>query len=475
MSADTGPEVIWFRRDLRMTDNPALAAAAAAPGGVVAVFCFEPGLATGRHGSPNRNAYLLASLRELDESLKAAGSRLHFRHGGPAREVPKLAAEIGAAKVHVNRDHTVHSRRRDQAVEAALGDDGRELVGHSGLTCAEPAQIVTGDGGPFRVFTPFYKAWLNAPRRDEAPKPRKLKTPEGASKLAAGRPPSESDMGVDAAAKRIADAAGPGERRGRERMREAVESCSDYKRMRDLPGPDRTTRLSPPLHFGTVSARELETLVAAKRSEGAKALRRQVCWRDFYLNVIRNFPGNRTEEYDERFRGMRWNDDPDSLEAWKEGRTGVPWIDAGMRQLLAEGWMHNRVRMAVASYLTKNLMIDWREGESHFMHHLLDGDESQNNGNWQWSASVGVDPQPYFRVFNPVRQQNRFDPDGEYVRRWVPEVRELPDEHLATPWDAPEDVQEEAGCVVGDDYPEPLVDLRESREEAIARFGDQRD
>ena len=190
--------------------------------------------------------------------------------------------------------------------------------------------------------------------------------------------------------------------------------------------------------------------------------------------MIRNFPGNRTEEYDERFRGMRWNDDPDSLAAWKEGRTGVPWIDAGMRQLLAEGWMHNRVRMAVASYLTKNLLIDWREGEAHFMHHLLDGDESQNNGNWQWSASTGVDPQPYFRIFNPIRQQKRFDPDGEYVRRWVPEVRELPDEHLATPWEAPEEVQKEAKCVVGDDYPEPLVDLFESRDEALARYGDQR-
>jgi deoxyribodipyrimidine photo-lyase len=472
--AATGTAVVWFRRDLRMTDNPALAAAAGAGGGAVAVFCFEPALARGRHGSPNRNAYLLASLRELDESLRAAGSRLHYRHGDPSREIPKLAAEIGAAQVHVNRDHTVHARRRDREVEAALAGDGRELVGHSGLTCAEPAGIVTGEGGPFRVFTPFHRAWLGSPRRDRAPKPRQLTPPEGASKLEAGRPASESDMNVDAAAKRIAEAAGPGERRGRERMRRAVDACSDYAEMRDLPGPDRTTRLSPPLHFGTISARELETLIAVKRSKGAKALRRQLCWRDFYLSVIRSFPGNRTEEYDERFRGMRWNEDPDSLAAWKQGRTGVPWIDAGMRQLLAEGWMHNRVRMAVASYLTKNLMIDWREGESHFMHHLLDGDESQNNGNWQWSASVGVDPQPYFRVFNPVRQQQRFDPGGEYVRRWVPELRDLPDEHLPTPWEAPEDVQEAAGCVIGDDYPEPLVDLRDSREEAISRFGDQR-
>ncbi len=174
-------------------------------------------------------------------------------------------------------------------------------------------------------------------------------------------------------------------------------------------------------------------------------------------------------------RGLRWRSSDEDLAAWKQGRTGVPWIDAGMRQLLEEGWMHNRVRMAVASYLTKNLLIDWREGESHFMEHLLDGDESQNNGNWQWAASVGADPQPYFRVFNPVRQQQRFDPDGVYVRRWVPELDAFPDKHLAAPWEAPEEVQREAGCVIGDDYPEPLVDLKESRAEAIARFGAARE
>jgi deoxyribodipyrimidine photo-lyase len=258
-------------------------------------------------------------------------------------------------------------------------------------------------------------------------------------------------------------------------MRRAVEEAADYARVRDLPGLDRTTRLSPALHFGTVSPRELEALLQERRSQGAAALRRQLAWRDFWLNVIRSFPANRTLEHDERFCGMKWNDDRDSLRAWKEGQTGVPWIDAGMRQLRAEGWMHNRVRMAVASYLTKNLLIDWREGEAHFMHHLLDGDESQNNGNWQWAASTGADPQPYFRVFNPVRQQGRFDPEGVYVRRWVPELSRLPDEHLAAPWEAPSEVQEEAGCVVGRDYPEPLVDLGKSRAEAIARFGAQRD
>ncbi len=461
--------IIWFRRDLRMTDNPALAAAAADE--IVPVFCFEDALHSGRHRSANRNAYLRASLRELDRGLRDAGSKLHYRSGDPAVQLRRLAAECGAGAVHVNRDHTVHARTRDRRVQRALAEDDVTLVGHAGVSCAEIASIVTGEGGPFRVFTPFSRAWLKAGRREPARRPRSLSSPSG---VAVGRLLSEERLGIDAAAKRIADAAGTGERAGRRLMHAAARSAAEYEDVRDLPGLDRTTRLSPPLHFGTVSARELETLLAKQRSDGSKALRRQLAWRDFWLSVIRNFPANRTTEHDERFRGMRWNDDPDSLRAWKRGETGVPYVDAGMRQLLAEGWMHNRVRMAVASYLTKNLLIDWRAGEAHFMAHLLDGDESQNNGNWQWSASVGADPQPYFRVFNPVRQQQRFDPDGVYVRRWVPELRGLPDEHLAEPWQAPEDIQHAAGCVIGDHYPEPLVDLKDSRAEAIARFGDQR-
>jgi len=458
--------IVWFRRDLRLADNPALAAAAEA-GAVLPLFCFEEALTGGRHCSPNRNAYLLASLRELDEGLRAAGVPLHFRHGDPAAELPRLAAECGAGTVHVNRDHTAHARNRDRRVAEALAGDGIELVGHAGITCAEPARILTGAGRPFRVFTPFSRAWLQAPRRDPAPRPRRLMAPSGAE---IGRPASERELGVDAGAKRIATAAGPGEANGRRLMRRAIAEVADYAAIRDLPGLDRTTRLSPPLHFGTVSALELERELARGRSDGARALRRQLAWRDFWLSVIRSSPSNRTEEYDKRFRGMRWRDDPESLAAWKRGETGVPWIDAGMRQLLAEGWMHNRVRMATASYLTKNLLIDWREGEAHFMYHLLDGDESQNNGNWQWAASVGADPQPWFRVFNPIRQQERFDPDGVYVRRWIPEIGKLPNEYLAAPWEAPEEARESAGFVIGSDYPGPLIDLRESRAEAIVRF-----
>jgi deoxyribodipyrimidine photo-lyase len=467
--AGDGTAVVWFRRDLRLEDNPALRAAAESER-VAAVFCFERGLWAGRHASPNRNAYLLACLRELDAALADAGGRLHYRRGDPAVEIPRFADECGAGAVHVNRDHTAHARERDRRVQEALAEAGRELIGHGGLTCAEIASLETSSGGPYRVFTPFFRSWSRAGRRDPAGRPRRLEAP---SALAAGRPPSEAEMGVDGRAKRIAAAMGPGEAAGRERMRAAVEASAGYHRVRDDAGADATTRLSPALHFGTVSPLELERLLLAEKTKGAGELRRQLAWRDFWLNVIRNFPANRDSSYDDRFAAMRWRRSRADLEAWKQGETGVPWIDAGMRQLLEEGWMHNRVRMAVASFLTKNLLIDWREGEAHFMAHLLDGDESQNNGNWQWAASTGADPQPYFRVFNPVAQQRKFDADGTYVRRWVPELAALPDRHLGAPWEAPGEVLAEAGIELGADYPEPLVDLGDSRAEAISRFRDQ--
>ena len=226
-----------------------------------------------------------------------------------------------------------------------------------------------------------------------------------------------------------ADRRGSRPRRGRgpqadaRRGSRAVTTTSACATCRARTQPPTSPRA---LHFGTISPREVETLLLERSTKGAAAVRRQLAWRDFWLSVIRAFPDNRTTEHDERFRGMEWRDDPESLQAWKQGETGVPWIDAGMRQLRDQGWMHNRVRMAVASYLTKNLLIDWREGEAHFMENLIDGDESQNNGNWQWAASTGADPQPYFRIFNPVLQQEKFDADGAYVRRWVPELSRLP-------------------------------------------------
>jgi deoxyribodipyrimidine photo-lyase len=232
-----------------------------------------------------------------------------------------------------------------------------------------------------------------------------------------------------------------------------------------------TSMLSPHLHFGTVSARELEAGALQGDSEGRRAFRRQVAWRDFYAHVLLHHPANAREEFQERFRALEWEHDPARLAAWEQGRTGFPLVDAAMRQLAAMGWMHNRARLVVGSFLTKDLQIDWRAGERHFMRHLVDGDEAQNNGNWQWIASVGVDPQPYFRrMYNPARHQERFDPDGAYVRRWVPELRDVPLARLPEPWTMTPEEQAAAGCVIGRDYPAPIVDRRVERGRAAERY-----
>jgi deoxyribodipyrimidine photo-lyase len=434
---------------------------------VAVVFCFERRLLAGRHSSPNRNAYLLACLRELDHRLKERGGRLLYRSGDPAREIPRLVQQLGAPVVYANEDHTPNARRRDAAVANALRDAASELVLCGGIACVDLASIETTGGGAYRVFTPFHRAWTDAPRRPVEPAPRRIRD---AKRVPKGRPPSLRELEIGVRERRIAAQMNPGELAARRRLAASVRRASAYRREHDLMAADGTSRLSPALHFGTISALEMESRLRARRSPGASAMRRQLAWRDFFLALIRAYPENRGLEHQGRFRGFQWRSDPLELESWKQGRTGVPLVDAGMRQLLATGWMHNRARMVAGSFLTKQLLCDWRDGEAHFMRLLLDGDESQNNGNWQWVASVGADAAPYFRVLSPVRQQQRFDPEGIYVRRWVPELRRLPERWLAEPWKAPKGVQRSAGCVIGDDYPEPVVDLKRGRDHALARF-----
>jgi deoxyribodipyrimidine photo-lyase len=276
------------------------------------------------------------------------------------------------------------------------------------------------------------------------------------------------DLGLE---RECEDPAPGGEGAGRERLRRFLAGAvGDYEEGRDVLAGDAVSRLSPYLHFGCVSPREIEHRLPD--GTGAAAYRRQLCWRDFYAHVIGHYPANARSEFQERYRGsIRWSRAEKRFEAWCEGRTGYPAVDAGMRQLRREGWMHNRARLLVGSFLTKDLGIDWRWGERWFMRLLLDGDEASNNGNWQWIASVGVDPQPAFRrIFNPARQQQRFDPAGEYVRRYVPELADVPDDYLAEPWTMPDEVQERAHCRIGRDYPLPIVDHAAARREALDRY-----
>ena len=359
------------------------------------------------------------------------------------------------------------ARRRDTAVKQALAEADVEFVAHPGLFAIDALEpLRTGSGRPYTVFTPFYKKWLDQPRREVTGAPRTL--PATGRAVAAGGLPTLAALGLE---QEVSDPATGGEQAGRDALHRFLRGpVDDYADGHDTLTGESISRLSPYLHFGCLSPREIEHELG--RSEGAQAFRRQVCWRDFYAHVLGHFPRNAHSEFQDRYRGtIKWSYAEKRFEAWCEGRTGYPVVDAGMRQLRREGWMHNRARLVVGSFLTKDLGIDWRWGERFFMRLLLDGDEASNNGNWQWIASVGVDPAPAFqRIFNPARQLEKFDADGAYVRDYVPELRDVPGKYLAEPWTMPDDVQEQAGCRIGTDYPQPIVDHRQAREDALARY-----
>jgi deoxyribodipyrimidine photo-lyase len=459
--------VVWITRDLRVRDHPALRAALDRHERVVPAFCFDERLLGGRHASGPRTQFLLDCLRELDAALRERGGGLVIRRGRPERELPALTAQLGAEEVHVSADAGPFARRRAAAVERALRACGVDVLAHPGVAAVDDlGELLTGGGRPYTVFSPFHRRWLAAPRRPVLGAPRELPAlPPG---LAKGRLPSLRSLGLE---QEVAEPPRGGEPAARERLgRFLASGIAGYADGHDALGGDGTSRLSPYIHFGCVSVREIEERLPA--GAGPDAFRRQLCWRDFHHHVLLHHPRNARSELQERYRGkISWSGSETRFRAWCEGRTGFPLVDAGMRQLLRQGWMHNRARLVAGSFLTKSLGIDWRRGERHFMRMLVDGDEANNNGNWQWVASVGTDPQPVFRrIYNPARQMERHDPDGRYVRRHVPELRRVPDEHLAEPWRMPVELQREVGCILGEDYPEPIVDHAQARRDALARY-----
>ena len=453
--------IVWFRRDLRVHDHPALTAAHRETERVVPLFVLDPRLlVAGRFPSRNRAWFMLASLRELRGALRDRGGELFVRAGRPENVLPRIARDVGAETVHFASDVSPFAMARDRRVTAAL-DGIAEVRRHPGNFVADVGKPATKQGKPFVVFSPFWRAWEQLPRRDVHGAPRTLHVPSG---LAAGDIPTGPEP-------EAAEPFPPGEAAARAALsRWLADGVERYADRHDrLAGG--TSRLSPYLHFGCVSAREVEARARDKGGRGTGAFVRQLAWRDFYAHVLLHHPGNAEHAYKQAFDALEWASDDDALEAWKAGRTGYPVVDAGMRQLLREGWMHNRARLIVASFLTKDLHLDWRLGEAHFMRHLLCGDEAQNNGNWQWITSIGVDPAPYFRrLYNPSAQQERHDPDGAYVRRWCPELAGVPVARLAEPWTMSDAEQEAAGCVIGRDYPAPIVDHKRERERAIERY-----
>ncbi len=447
--------VLWFRRDLRLADHPALleshlaAGAHGAGGRVLPLFVLDPKLLAG--AGPVRTACLADALGALST---ATGGALVLRTGDPARVVPAVAAEVGASSVHVSAETTPYGRRRDARVRDALGEVA--LVATGTPYAVGPGTLTTGAGSPYQVFTPFSRAWRGHGWPPPAPPPAAYRWLRDLG----GEPLPHADPAPAARLPACTEVA------AHERWRGFLDDGLErYDAGRDRPDLDGTSAMSMHLKYGTIHPRTLLADVAAHDSAGGPDARRfvtELCWREFYADVLWHRPDSAWGDLRPSPVGMAYDEPGEAFAAWQAGRTGYPLVDAGQRQLLAEGWMHNRVRMVSASFLVKDLHVWWPHGARHFLTHLRDGDLASNNHGWQWVAGTGTDAAPYFRVFNPTSQARRFDPDGDYVRRYVPELAHLPGRSVHEPWKAPD------GYAHG--YPAPIVDHDEERREALRRY-----
>jgi deoxyribodipyrimidine photo-lyase len=469
--------VVWLRRDLRLADNGALAEASQQAAVVTVAFVFDRTILDALDTRRDlRVAFIHRSLRVLDADLRARGSRLVVLHGDPVREIPALAARLGASAVFCGRDYESHAKTRDAAVAAVLSARGIAFHMRKDHVVFESGELRSGAGTLYRVFTPYKRAWLR--RLDE-----------------------EAASGCDPAAEVFADfsrltpiqdlSAEPalpvletlgfvdtplwleaGEAAALARLTDFLARMPVYGTQRDLPSVEGTSGLSAHLRFGTISIRTLVRAARTHSSAGADTWLSELIWRDFYQMILDSFPHVERGAFKPACDRIVWPGRLEHFDAWREGRTGYPLVDAAMRELRTTGWMHNRLRMVTAMFLTKDLLLDWQLGEAHFAAELLDFDLAANNGGWQWSASTGCDAVPYFRVFNPVLQSRRFDPDGTYIRRWCPELAGYSARRIHWPHDASPLEQHEAGCIMGAAYPHPVVDHAAQKPRAVALFAD---
>ena len=467
------PLIVWFRQDLRLVDNPALAAAAEGNRPVVPVYIFdEAGEGEWAPGRASR-LWLHHSLTSLARDLAARGSRLILRHGPSAVALDKLIAETGAAGVHWNRRYEPASIARDAAIKKSLEARGLVAKSFNASLLFEPWTIRNKAGEPYRVFTQFWKTCLAG---DEPPLP--VKAP---AKFAAPAAWPESDAldGWKLLPTKPDWAAGfretwtPGEAGANVRLERFLDGAVEtYKTDRNRPDLEATSRLSAHLHFGEIGPRQCFHAARARAGGtiGAEHFLSEIGWREFSHHLLYQRPDLPEQALREDFRSFPWKDDAKKLGAWQTGNTGYPIVDAGMRELWHTGWMHNRVRMIVASFLVKHLLLPWQRGQEWFWDTLVDADLANNAASWQWVAGCGADAAPYFRIFNPILQGAKFDPECAYTRRWVPEIANLPTNHLFAPWEAPDMVLRAAGVTLGKTYPKPLVDHGEARARALAAF-----
>ncbi|SMC64384.1 deoxyribodipyrimidine photo-lyase [Rhizobium sp. RU36D] len=469
------PTILWFRKDLRLLDNLALVAAVNRGGPVIPVYIREPEKdGTGPLGAAQA-WWLHHSLTALGGALSELGSRLVLRSGSASSVLEDLIAETGAGAVYWNRRYDPPGMAIDQEIKRDLAAKGLEVKSFAGQILHEPSKLKTGAGGHFRVYTPFWKALDGSGEPPEPiPVPTSLPTPKhwpsGEALDVWHLMPTKPNW-----AKGFEAEWQPGEAGAQKRLAGFVKSgLKGYRTRRDFPGEEHVSRLSPHLALGEISP---ATVWHATRglsddysSEDYIHFRKELVWRDFSYHLLYHAPDLATKNWNDKFDAFPWHHQHGLLEKWQKGQTGYPIVDAGMRQLWQTGWMHNRVRMIVASFLIKDLLIDWREGERWFRDTLVDADPASNAASWQWVAGSGADASPFFRIFNPITQGEKFDPEGAYVRRFVPELKDMPGKFIHRPFEAPLTVLKEAGVSLGKTYPQPIVDHAKARDMALAAF-----
>ena len=471
--------LFWFRKDLRLADNTGLHEAARDAAGEVVPFYTTESAPAGRAAvgtdagsdaiAPARARFTRDSLADLAGAVEHAGSRLALDHAPALEALPRAARLARADAVYWNDEYEPELERRDDQVERALESAGIAVRRFHDRLLVPPGAVLTKTGTPFVVYTAFRRACEALPPGSPLPAVARLAPHDLPARPleppGPGGAPEPWPGGVAAARRRLA--------------RFVRHGLSRYAAGRDFLADDASSRLSADLNSGTLSPRAVAAAVlgevrAAPRDRAlaasAEKFVAELRWRDFYAHVLHHFPHCELGSFRRKYDRIRWSGDPAHLDAWHAGRTGYPVVDAAMRELAATGFMHNRARMIVASFLTRDLLLDWRLGERHFMRHLVDGDLASNNGGWQWAAGTGTDAQPYFRIFNPVLQGQRFDPEGSYVRRWVPELEPVPARWIHRPWEAPAGIQGEAGVGLDDGYPERIVEHEEQRELALAMY-----
>ena len=453
----------WFRRDLRLTDNTALVAAAKAAESVVPVYIRSTWSGAHRWTGPHRQEFLCGALTSLDRDLQSIGSRLITRRGEAAAELVKLVRESGAAAIFFNRDPDPFGRATEAHLATVARELGVELHAFKDVCIHERDEVLTGKGEPFRVFTPYSSAWLKLAKPAPGGRLRVLRT---STDLAKGKLPELADWKLES----VGGIVESGERAARERLTKFLKSSiGRYGGSRDLPAGDGTSRLSQDLRYGLLSIREVFARCSGKAAElpavergSLRAFIKELIWREFYMQVLWHFPWVLEREFNPKFQGMSWPGNEKHFVRWRDGETGFPIADAAMRQLAQTGFMPNRARMIAAMFLTKDLQLDWRLGESWFMQQLTDGEIASNNGGWQWSAGTGADAAPYFRIQNPWTQTARYDDEGRYIRTWLPELRDVPVKNLLRP---PDD-----GRAIAKGYPLPMVDHAAARERTLELF-----